>query len=129
MIQRSWTPSYSSMNGLLEVTVNGEARPAGALAIGLAKDGTRYLHHRDGRELGKWRKAIRAEVAPRVSGGLATCAVSIAATFYVKRPALSDQAQRRGPGQARPSAARRSNRRRLPGRLTGNRTQSAEALR
>jgi Holliday junction resolvase RusA-like endonuclease len=91
------------VNAPLQVTVYGEARPAGALAIGLAKNGRRYLHHRDGQSLTGWKQAITAEVAPHVTGELATCAVSIAATFYVARPAYHFGTGRNA-GRLKPSA-------------------------
>jgi len=70
----------------IEVVIYGEARPAGALAIGQRKDGGRFLHHRSGPELAAWKNAIRSEVGPLVTDPT-RAAVRVAATFCVKRPA------------------------------------------
>lgn len=70
----------------LEFTVYGAARPAGALAIGRAKDGRQFLRHRGGNALSEWKNAIR-DAAGALVTDLEREAVAVRATFYVARPA------------------------------------------
>ena len=73
----------------VELVVYGNARPAGALAIGTRGDGSRFLRHRDGSSLAEWKDAIRraAAVEIRAMGTEAELGpVHVHATLYVARP-------------------------------------------
>jgi Holliday junction resolvase RusA-like endonuclease len=72
---------------MIEITVHGEARPAGALQIGARGDGTRFLHHRSSSDLRKWMRAVKREAREAMRGRSATGrAVRVDVSFYVARP-------------------------------------------
>lgn len=75
------------MSAAVIATVYGEAEPAGALAIGVRKDGGRYLRHRAGADLAYWRGQIQAALGERMGGAppwAGACKVDV--SFYLARP-------------------------------------------
>lgn len=73
---------------MIAITVFGEAKPAGALAIGVAKDGRRFLRHRGGADLNSWKRAISGEAGEAMAEIAPTRdAVKVEISFYVARPA------------------------------------------
>lgn len=71
---------------VLAVTIEGSARPQGALIAGTRKDGRRFLRNRGGDALVKWRGSIADAVRPLVETPTAD-PVLVDACFYVRRPA------------------------------------------